>query len=78
MPYTRKPAPPPKAEISKAQLPASPTLGVPNVAHYMGVDPATVIREIQRKKLPAYKIGGQWRVSPADLKAYLDARKNMP
>ena len=29
--------------------------------------------DIRNGKLPAYKVGGRWRILPADLDAYLEA-----
>ena len=41
------------------------------VAHRLHVSVEFVRRLIRLHKLPAYRIGGAWRVDPRDLAAYL-------
>jgi excisionase family DNA binding protein len=43
-------------------------------AHW-GISASTLYREIERGKLKAVKIGGQWRVSESTLIAYTKARE---
>ena len=40
-----------------------PYLSIEDVAKRFGVTPSTVYRLAQRGVLPAFKVGGQWRVS---------------
>ena len=41
----------------------------------VGVSVKTIHREIHRGNLPAYKIGGQWRVDEDELRAYIRERR---
>lgn len=41
------------------------------VADYCGVSVKTILRETQRGKLKAVKVGRQWRIKPEDLDEYL-------
>lgn len=50
-------------------------LTVEEVAKGLQVSEETVRRYIKRKALVAYKIGGEYRVYPADLKTFMEARK---
>ena len=52
-------------------------LSVKTVAEYLGLSVTTIYDEIQAKNLPAYKIGGSYRVTAAELQKYLDARKTV-
>ncbi len=45
------------------------------VANYLKIDKFTVYRLVAQKKLPAFKVGNQWRFKRAILEAWL--RKNM-
>lgn len=41
------------------------------VAEYLRVHYHTVVRACQRGQLPAFKIGGTWRISAPDLREYI-------
>ena len=45
------------------------------VANYLKIDKFTVYRLVAQKKLPAFKVGNQWRFKRTLLEAWL--RKNM-
>lgn len=45
------------------------------VANYLKIDKFTVYRLVAQKRLPAFKVGNQWRFKKALLEAWL--RKNM-
>lgn len=45
------------------------------VAHYLKVDKFTIYRLVAQKRLPAFKVGNQWRFKRRLLEAWL--RKNM-
>ncbi|MFA5794809.1 MAG: helix-turn-helix domain-containing protein [Candidatus Brocadiia bacterium] len=47
---------------------------VKEVAEYMNTSTKTVLRLIRKGKLPAAKVGGQWRVKPEDLEIFLKKR----
>ena len=45
------------------------------VANYLKIDKFTVYRLVAQKKLPAFKVGNQWRFKRTLLEAWL--RRNM-
>jgi len=45
------------------------------VANYLKIDKFTVYRLVAQKRLPAFKVGNQWRFKRALLEAWL--RKNI-
>jgi excisionase family DNA binding protein len=50
-------------------------LTVGQVAHYLKVDKFTVYRLVAQKKLPAFRVGNQWRFERKMLEKWL--KKNM-
>ena len=52
-------------------------LTVEEVAEKLRVSTDTVLREIRKKKLVAYKVSGVWRITPADLQIYLDTIRSI-
>ena len=52
-------------------------LTVDEVAKRFGVNVTTVYRLVQRGKLPAFKIGHQWRVSEARLEEWVADRERL-
>lgn len=53
---------------------ADEDFGIESLAAYLHVDPAQVLRLVERGKLPARKVGGQWRFSPAEVHHWLEHR----
>ena len=47
---------------------------VKEVAEYMNTSTKTVLRLIRKSKLPAAKVGGQWRIKTEDLYVFLKRR----
>ena len=45
------------------------------VARYLNVDKFTIYRLVAQKRLPAYKVGNQWRFNERQVNAWL--KKNM-
>jgi excisionase family DNA binding protein len=45
------------------------------VADLLKVAEKTVYTMAQRRELPAFKVGGQWRFKPADLDQWIEERK---
>ena len=45
------------------------------VARYLNVDKFTIYRLVAQKKLPAYKVGNQWRFNERQVNGWL--KKNM-
>jgi PTS system nitrogen regulatory IIA component len=48
--------------------------GIESLAAYLHVDPAQVLRLVERGKLPGRKVGGQWRFAPAEVHHWLEER----
>jgi excisionase family DNA binding protein len=48
-------------------------LTISEVAEVLRVHPTTIYRAVKRGELPAFKIGGNWRVSRASLELWLTA-----
>lgn len=42
-----------------------------DVAKYLGVHPMTIYRLMKQKKIPCFKIGGQWRTKKETLDQFL-------
>ena len=51
-------------------------MGVNEVANYLNIKKQTVYRLLQDKKLPALKIGGQWKVKRDHLDKMFDEMLN--
>lgn len=47
------------------------------VACYLSIDKFTVYRLISQKKLPAFKVGNQWRFKKELLDEWLDKNSNL-
>jgi excisionase family DNA binding protein len=47
------------------------------VAHYLKVDKFTVYRLVAKKKIPAFKVGNQWRFDKKVIDAWLLKNSNM-
>jgi excisionase family DNA binding protein len=47
------------------------------VAEKLRVSRRTVYRWVQAKELPAYKLGGEFRVTERDLERFLEARRTL-
>ena len=48
--------------------------GIESLAAYLHVDPAQVVRLVERGKLPGRKVGGQWRFAQAEIHHWLEER----
>lgn len=49
-------------------------LTLPEVARLLKVAEKTVYTMAQKRDLPAFKVGGQWRFRRADLDSWIDAK----
>jgi PTS system nitrogen regulatory IIA component len=47
---------------------------IESLAAYLHVDPAQVVRLVERGKLPGRKVGGQWRFAQAEIHHWLEER----
>ena len=50
---------------------AKPLLTTEQVAQYLKVDKFTVYRLVSRKKIPAFRVGNQWRFKQEMIEAWL-------
>jgi excisionase family DNA binding protein len=48
------------------------------VAEYLRVNPYTIYRLVSQKKLPAFKVGSQWRFERNVLDRWLKQQLNIP
>ena len=62
----------------KAMPQARTFLTVKEVARYLRVNQYTVYRLVTQKKLPAYKVGSQWRFKRSILEQWLESQLNSP
>ena len=58
-------------------MPEKPYLTVEDVAKRFGINVTTVYRLVQQGKLPAFKIGNQWRVSESRLNEWVADRERV-
>jgi excisionase family DNA binding protein len=56
---------------------AEKLLTTKEVAQYLNVDQFTVYRLVAQKKLPAFKVGSQWRFKRALIENWLMTRANI-
>lgn len=52
-------------------------LTIDQVAGYLKVDRFTVYRLVAKRKLPAFKVGNQWRFKRKTIDAWLENNSNM-
>jgi excisionase family DNA binding protein len=52
-------------------------LTIDQVATYLKVDKFTVYRLVTKRKLPAFKVGNQWRFKRKIIDAWLENNSNM-
>jgi PTS system nitrogen regulatory IIA component len=53
---------------------ASDDFDVDNLARYLHISPAQVVRMAERGKVPARRVGGQWKFSQAEIHHWLEER----
>ena len=58
-------------------MPETPYLTVEDVAKRFGINVTTVYRLVQQGRLPAFKIGNQWRVSETRLEEWVADRERV-
>jgi len=51
--------------------PASGILTIPEIAKYLKVTEKTIYKLAGAKKIPAFKVGGSWRFSKADIDSWI-------
>lgn len=47
------------------------------VAEILRVSKRTIHRMIQQRKMPAFKVGGQWRIPETRFKEWIEQRENL-
>lgn len=52
------------------------TLTVKEVASFLRMDPHTVYRAIERGRIPAFKVGGAWRLKVEEIEAWTRSENN--
>jgi len=52
-------------------------LSVEQVANYLSVDKFTVYRLVAKKRIPAFKVGNQWRFEKTSLDQWLKRNSNL-
>jgi excisionase family DNA binding protein len=57
---------------------AETLLTTKQVAEYLRIDKFTVYRLVAQRKLPAYKVGSQWRFNRTMLESWLEKNLNAP
>jgi excisionase family DNA binding protein len=57
---------------------AETLLTTKQVAEYLRIDKFTVYRLVAQRKLPAYKVGSQWRFNRTLLESWLEKNLNAP
>jgi excisionase family DNA binding protein len=48
-------------------------LNIRDAADYLGISPHTLYKLVERREVPAAKVGGSWRLNPEALDAFLQA-----
>lgn len=56
------------------RLPNTDILMIKDVAEYLKVTERTIYRLAAAKKIPAFKVGGSWRFSRADIDRWIAAQ----
>lgn len=55
------------------RAPKTDILLIKDVAEYLEINERTIYRLAAAKKIPAFKVGGSWRFSRADINAWIKA-----
>ncbi len=56
---------------------AEQLLTLKEVAKFLNIDQLTVYRLVAKKRLPAFKVGGQWRFTHSMIEAWLKRNSNI-
>jgi excisionase family DNA binding protein len=57
---------------------ASEIMTIKEVADYLKVTERTIYRLAAAKQIPAFKVGGSWRFSHADIDQWIKSQSSMP
>jgi excisionase family DNA binding protein len=58
-----------------APKPPSPVMTIPEVARFLQVHPTTVYRLVRQGKLPAFKIGSEYRFNRETIEQWVELRQ---
>jgi excisionase family DNA binding protein len=47
--------------------PVEPWLSVEKIAQHLGISKETIYRWLEKKKIPAHRVGKQWRFKPSEV-----------
>jgi excisionase family DNA binding protein len=61
-----------------SRFPTTDILMIKDVAEYLKVTERTIYRLAAAKKIPAFKVGGSWRFSRADIDKWIAAQTVVP
>ena len=64
--------------MKKIAYPSQSLLTLEQVAEYLNVNKLTVYRLVAQKKLPAFKVGSQWRFKRELIEAWLSKNAKNP
>ena len=59
------------------RAPKTDILLIKDVAEYLEINERTIYRLAAAKKIPAFKVGGSWRFSRADIDAWIKAQTSI-
>jgi excisionase family DNA binding protein len=62
----------PEMPSTRIHRPAPKLISIEKTAEFLDVSPSTVRRLVSSRQLKAHKVGGQIRISMADLLAFID------
>lgn len=51
-------------------------LNIREAAEYLSISPHTLYKLVERREVPAVKVGGSWRLSQNALRSFIDARSS--
>ena len=63
--------------LEKQDRQANPLMTVKEVATYLAVTERTIYRLVKENRLPAYKVGGQWRFKAEMLDAWMNRERTL-
>jgi excisionase family DNA binding protein len=54
----------------------SKVLTLSEVSDYLNVSPVTIYRLLKRKRIPAFRVAGNWRFNIEDLALWMESQSN--
>lgn len=53
-------------------------LTLSEVAAFLQVSKRTLLRMIQQREVPAFKVGGQWRIRESQFRRWVEEKESLP